>query len=121
MNWLVPVFSLYLAVADFHPDAGYMNDPVLETSIDAGVELFGCVGIVSNTTILTNFPSDTWMFAPYQGDFVIDIYVFKGPLKVGITHACYHPIRSNGWDVDGYHGGYDKIYLEVDFNGNNRN
>ena len=53
-------------------------------------------------------------FAPTQDIFTIGATVNYKAISLTVEHACFHPVSySPLWDVQGFWGGYNKIFITI--------
>lgn len=53
-------------------------------------------------------------FTPYQSNYYISFEAHYKAVKLGVEHACYHPVE-NDLDIREVRGGYSRAYFEVGF------
>ena len=111
MTWLAPYFIFMAGVIAPGGALDGINDPVIQTEMTFGVELFDHWSIEGSADIYSMFPDDSY-FRPYQADFIFNTHLSFGGFDIGYEHQCYHPMEPR--DQKAYSGGYDKIYLRYE-------
>lgn len=64
-------------------------------------------------TYCLNEGDGVW-FTPYQSNYYIGFEAHYKAVKLGVEHACYHPVEEN-IGIDDIRGGYSRAYFEVGF------
>lgn len=129
MNWLLiscfltfgympeNVVTIDDVYGPFHLTAVADNPCSFEQTIGISATAFSAVTLWTEIETFDMISAEG--FKPFRSDYRIGLKAFKGPVEVGITHECDHPVI---FSMDGQILGYgaNKTELYVKFSGEKR-